>query len=80
MGAVILSRVVGFKEKVLIDIQVNTQVLQNIIESERQWCSNCKKETRAVYPQSLPFTEYGINTFMVVMHLRYKGKQSEQLQ
>jgi hypothetical protein len=71
-----LPRVVGFKEKVLIDIQVNTQVLQNIIESERQWCSNCKKETRAVHPQSLPFTEYGINTFMVVMHLRYKGKQS----
>lgn len=71
-----LTRVAGFKEKVLIDIQVNTQLLQNIIESERQWCGNCKKETRAVHPQSLPFTEYGINTFMVIMHLRFKGKQS----
>lgn len=71
-----LSRVAGFKEKILIDIQINTQMLQSIIESERQWCKTCHKEIRVTHPQSLPFTEYGINTFMVVMHLRFKGKQS----
>lgn len=71
-----LSRATGFKEKILIDVQINTQVLQNIIESERQWCKTCHKEIRVVHDQSLPFTEFGINTFMVVMHLRFKGKQS----
>ena len=71
-----LSRVASFKEKVLIDIEINTQVLQSIIESERQWCKNCHKEIRAAHEQSLPFTEFGINTFMVVMHLRFKGRQS----
>ncbi len=64
------------REKILMDIHVNTQLLQMIVFSERQWCGNCKKEVRAVHPQSLPFTEYGINTFMVVMYLRFKGKQS----
>jgi transposase IS66 family protein len=71
-----LSHTTSFKEKVLIDIQVNTQVLQCILESERQWCKNCHTEIRASHEQSLPFTEFGINTFMVVMHLRFKGKQS----
>ena len=55
---------------------LNDKVLQNIIESERQWCKNCHTEIRAAHEQSLPFTEFGINTFMVVMHLRFKGRQS----
>ena len=71
-----LSRAACFKEKILIDIKINTQVLQSIIESERQWCKTCHKEIRVVHDQSLPFTEFGINAFMVVMHLRFKGKQS----
>jgi len=71
-----LSRAASFKEKILIDIQINTKVLQSIIESERQHCKTCHKEIRAVYDQSLPFTEFGINTFMTVIHLRFKGKQS----
>jgi Transposase IS66 family len=71
-----LSRAASFKEKILIDIQINTKVLQGIIESERQHCKTCHKEIRAVYDQSLPFTEFGINTFMTVIHLRFKGKQS----
>ncbi len=71
-----LTRAASFKEKILIDIHINTQVLQSIIESERQWCKTCRKEIRVAHAQSLPFTEFGINTFMVVMHLRFKGKQS----
>jgi len=70
-----LPRVSGIKEKTLIDIQINTQLIQILTASERQWCGNCKKEVRAAHPQSLPFTEYGINTFMTVMYLRFKGKQ-----
>lgn len=73
-----LPRAKGLKEKILIDIQINTSVLQMIIESERQWCGNCKKEVRSSHSQSLPFTEYGINTFMAVCYLRFKGKQSQQ--
>lgn len=71
-----LSRASGLKEKVLIDIVINTKTLQMIIQSERQWCIKCHKEVRANHPQSLPFGEYGINTFMTVMYLRFKGKQS----
>lgn len=73
-----LSRVKAIKQKILMDIQINTQTLQVIVESERQWCGNCRKEVHAHHPQSLPFTEYGINTFMAVMYLRFKGKQSKQ--
>lgn len=71
-----LSRTEGFKEKTLIDIQINIQVFTAIFESERQWCKKCHKEVRVSHPQSLPFTEYGINTLMVIMYLRFKGKQS----
>lgn len=71
-----LPRAGSIKEKTLVDIEINPKLTQLIIQSERQWCGNCQKEVRASHPQSLPFTEYGINTFMVVMYLRFKGKQS----
>lgn len=71
-----LSRANGLKEKVLIDIVINTKTLQMIIQSERQWCRKCHIEVRVTHPQSLPFSEYGINTFMTVMYLRFKDKQS----
>lgn len=71
-----LSHTISTKDKTLIDIEINPQLLQLIIQSERQWCNTCKKEVRAAHPQSLPFTEYGINTFMAVLYLRFKGKQS----
>lgn len=71
-----LARVKSVKQKILLDMQITTQTVQTIVESERQWCGNCHKEILVYHPQSLPFTEYGINTFMVVLHLRFKGKQS----
>lgn len=73
-----LPRVKGVKEKTLIDIQINTQLIQVILESERQWCNNCHKEVTAKSTQSLPFTEYGMNTFMMIMLLRFKSHQSAQ--
>ncbi len=73
-----LNRVRGFKKKTFIDIQINTQLIQFMLESERQWCANCHKEVNARYPQSLPFTEYGINTFMVIMLQRFRGNGSAQ--
>lgn len=72
----ILSQTNATREKILMDIQINRQIIQLIIASERQWCGTCKKEVNAVSAQSLPFTEYGINTFMTVCYLRFKGKQS----
>lgn len=74
-----VSRTNAHKDKTLIDIKVNTELTQMIVSSERQWCKTCKKEVRATHPQSLPFTEYGIHTFMVVLYLRFKGKQSFQI-
>ena len=51
---------------------VNPILSKCIIETERQWCSNCKSEVHAALPESLPFTEYGINTFMMILILRYQ--------
>lgn len=73
-----LARVKSIKEKTLIDIQINTQLIQKILQSERQWCTHCQKEVTARSPQSLPFTEYGINIFMMIMLMRFKSNQSVQ--
>jgi len=71
-----LPRVNSVKEKTLIDIQINTQLIQMIFSSERQWCTTCKHEVSAKSEQTLPFTEYGINTFMMILLLRFKSHQS----
>lgn len=66
-----LSRALSTKQKILLDIVVSPEIQKMIILSERQWCSKCKKEVLVKDPQSLPFTEYGINTFMMTMILRF---------
>ena len=71
-----LKRVQSVKEKILIDIQINTQLIRMILQSERQWCKSCKHAVTARSPQTLPFTEYGMNTFMIVMLMRFKSHQS----
>ena len=71
-----LSRVNATKEKTLIYIVINPQTVRLILESERQWCSNCKSEINACHPQSLAFTEYGLNIFMMIMILRFKSHSS----
>lgn len=71
-----LSRTGSTKEKTLVDIEINQTTIQMIIQAERQWCGSCHREIRASHPRSLPFTEYGINTFMTVMYLHSKGNQS----
>lgn len=71
-----LKRTEAFKQKVLLDIVIKPEVLKLIIESERQWCNNCRKEVVSRDTQSLPFTEYGLNAFMMVMVLRFKGHLS----
>lgn len=73
-----VSRVNAIKEKTLIDIAINTQLIQVILQSERQWCNICHKEVTARSTQALPFTEYGINTFMMIMLMRFKSHQSTQ--
>lgn len=67
----VLSRVKSVKEKTLIDIILNPQTLKLVVQAERQWCPKCRKEVLARHGQSLPFTEYGLNTFMVVILLRF---------
>jgi cell division protein FtsB len=71
-----LPRVNGVKEKTLIDIQINTQLIQVILQSERQWCKHCHHEVTAKSTQSLPFSEYGMNTFMMILLMRFKSHQS----
>lgn len=71
-----LTRVKSTKQKILVDIVINPKIIQLIIESERQWCGGCKTEVLAKDPQTLPFTEYGINTFMMVMILRFSCHSS----
>ncbi len=67
-----LRRVSAVQQKTLIDIILNPHVVQLIVESERQWCSTCRTEVSARDKQSLPFTEFGINTFMMALLLRYR--------
>jgi len=67
-----LSRVNSIRQKILLDIVVNPTIVKLLLQSERQWCSRCQKEVKARHQQSLPFTEYGINTFMVILLLRFR--------
>lgn len=68
-----LERTNAAKEKILLDIVVKPEIIQMVLESERQWCGHCKMEVNSKDPQSLPFTEYGLNTLMIVMILRFKA-------
>ena len=71
-----LKRARGIRKKILLDIVINPEIVTLIIESERQWCRHCRKEVSAKDSQTLPFTEYGINTFMLSMLLRFKAHAS----
>lgn len=71
-----LKRTKAFKQKVLLDIVIKPEIVKLLIDSERQWCRNCQKEVISRDPQSLPFTEYGLNTFMMILVLRFKGHLS----
>lgn len=67
-----LKRVNSTRERILVDIVINPEVIKYILSSERQWCANCKTEVNAKDSQSLPFSEYGINTFMLILLLNYR--------
>ena len=71
-----LARVRATRPKALVDIVLHPQVVRRLIESERQWCGHCKREICARDSRSLPFTEYGLNTFLLVMILRFKSHAS----
>lgn len=71
-----LSRSLSTKQKILLDIVINPEIIKMIILSERQWCGNCKKEVIVKDQKSLPFTEYGINIFMMTMILRFSCHSS----
>lgn len=67
-----IPRANATEQKQLLDIILNPQVVTLIIDRERQWCPSCRKESTARDERSLPFTEYGINTFMMALLLRYR--------
>lgn len=71
-----LPRVLTTQQKILLDIVINPEIIKMILLSERQWCGTCKKAVIAKDPQSLPFTEYGINTFMMTLILRFSCSAS----
>lgn len=71
-----LSRVKAARQKILLDIVIHPEVVKLILESERQWCGNCTQEVRVQDARCLPFTEYGINTFMMGMILRFSAHAS----
>lgn len=71
-----IRRVTSTRQKILIDIVLNPVLVKQIIESERQWCGSCKKAVIAKDPRSLPFTEYGLNTVMIILLLRFQVNSS----
>lgn len=66
-----LPRVNGVKEKLLVDIKINPEIIKLLVQSERQWCKHCHQEVNSKCEFSLPFTEYGTNTFLMVLLLRF---------
>ena len=73
-----LARVNATRRKRLVDIVLHPQVVNVVLESERQWCGECQQEVCARDERVLPFTEYGINTFLLVMVLRFRAHASLQ--
>ena len=71
-----LARVKATRGKALVDIVLHPQVVKVLVESERQWCGQCQQEVVARDPRSLPFTEYGLNVFLLVMILRFRSHAS----
>lgn len=71
-----LPRTTSIRQKILMDIVINPKIVKLVLESERQWCSQCKMEVYARDSRSLPFTEYGINTVMMILILRFKCHSS----
>lgn len=71
-----VNRTNAAREKRLIDIIINPEVVKLIIQTERQWCGKCNHEVQSKHPQSLPFSEYGLNLFMMVMLLRFRCRLS----
>lgn len=67
-----LSRVNAVREKLLLDIILSPAAVRFLLAAERQWCPSCQKEVQAKHPQSLPFTEYGLNVFLLVLFLRFR--------
>lgn len=61
-----------------MDIVLHPQVVDVVLESERQWCGNCKQEVCARDERTLPFSEYGLNVFLLVMVLRFRAHASLQ--
>lgn len=41
-------------------------------EIERQWCSNCHKEVRALPKNVIPYSRFGFNLFVCVLVWRYR--------
>lgn len=71
-----VNRTKAIKEKLLIDIKLNPEAIKLLIQSERQWCNLCHKEINAKHPQSLPFSEYGVNTLLGIILLRFGANLS----
>ncbi len=71
-----LARVQATRHKALVDIVLHPEVVKHHLESERQWCGHCHREVSVRDRRSLPFTEYGLNTFLLVMILRFRSHAS----
>lgn len=71
-----LARVRATRRKMLVDIVLHPHMVKVLVESERQWCGHCQEEVVARDPRSLPFTEYGLNVFLLVLVLRFRSHAS----
>ncbi len=71
-----LARVKATRGKALVDSVLHPQVFNVLLESEREWCGHGHREVVARDARSLPFTEYGLNVFLLVMGLRFRSHAS----
>src|SRR5579871_4605356 len=69
-----LSHTTSTDTHTVIDIPhwKDTRYITTEYSIERQWCSNCHKEVRALPKNVIPGTRYGFNLFVCVLVWRYR--------
>ena len=66
-----LNPTISVDERIVEDIPQST-VVATKYRIERQWCTSCRKEVRAIPGGTVPGVRFGINTLVLILCLKYR--------
>jgi transposase len=66
-------------ERIVEDIVLNLNTIITQYRIQRQWCSHCKKEVRAVPRETIENSPFGINTLIWILIQKYRLRLPLQL-